>query len=109
MTIEADGPAMRSIERELRLEFPSVPTDQVTILVQCLWSHFDGASVRDFVPLLVRRQAREELLDHLGSRTAVTLSPAGPPSSSDEQGEEAVVIVDPAASLTTLVVAPTAT
>jgi hypothetical protein len=70
---------MRSVELELHLEFPSVPMDQVTILVECLWSHFDGASVRDFVPLLVRRQAKEELLDHAGSLGEWTVAPARPP------------------------------
>ena len=57
---------MRAVERELHAQFPSVAVDQLEILVQCLWSQFDRASIRDFVPLLVRRQAREELLDHLG-------------------------------------------
>lgn len=63
-----EGQVMASLEAELHLEFPSVPVDQVSILVQCLWSHYDGAAVRDFVALLVRKQAREELVDHVGSR-----------------------------------------
>jgi hypothetical protein len=91
MTIEADDPGARiprqramadeahlkrSVERELRLRFPSVAIDHVTILVECLWSHFEGAPVRDFVPLLVQKQAVEELLDYLGPRDeAVVLSP----------------------------------
>ncbi|QBR92696.1 three-helix bundle dimerization domain-containing protein [Nocardioides euryhalodurans] len=57
---------MRSVELELCAEFPSVPIDQVTTLVECLWAHFDDATVRDFVPVLVRKQAKEELRDHLG-------------------------------------------
>lgn len=60
--------AIAALEVELHVEFPSVPVEQVSILVQCLWSHYDGAPVRDFVALLVRKQAREELLDHVGSR-----------------------------------------
>lgn len=78
MTIEFDDPLTRvrlqraadeahlqeAVERELHIAFPSVPVDQVTILVECLWSHFDDAPVRDFVPLLVEKQAKEELLDH---------------------------------------------
>ena len=59
---------MRSVEHELRAEFPWVPVDQVTSLVECLWAHFDGVPVRDYLPLLVWKQAKEELLDHLGSR-----------------------------------------
>lgn len=57
-----------AVAHELQRAFPSAPVDQVEILVECLWSHFDGAPVRDFVPLLVEKQAKEELLDHYGPR-----------------------------------------
>ena len=67
-----EGTAMRSVELELRAEFPSVPVDQLTILVECLWAHFDDAPVRDFVPVLVRKQAKEELRDDLGRQAEVT-------------------------------------
>ncbi len=49
-----EGLAMSSLVLELQAEFPSVPADQVSVLVQCLWSHYDSAPVRDFVVLLVR-------------------------------------------------------
>jgi hypothetical protein len=62
-------PAMTSVALQLHGEFPSVPLEQVSILVECLWSHYDGAPVRDFVALLVRKQAREELSDHLAPDT----------------------------------------
>jgi hypothetical protein len=93
MTIEVDDPgpqvpawraesgevlAMRSLELELHLEFPSVPVEQVSVLVQCLWSHYDGAPVRDYVALLVRKQAKEELCDHLGPPVEMTASPESP-------------------------------
>ncbi|MET1038698.1 MAG: hypothetical protein ABW075_10500 [Aeromicrobium sp.] len=58
--------AMELVALDLHVEFPSVPIDQVTVVVQCLWSHFDGAPIREFVPVLVMRQAREELLHHVG-------------------------------------------
>ena len=75
-----EGQAMRSLELELHVEFPSVPIEQVSILVQCLWSHYDAAPVRDFVALLVRKQAKEELSDHLGARADTTVpAPASPP------------------------------
>jgi hypothetical protein len=87
MTIEVDDPgprtplqrgekdeglAMDSLVLELQAEFPSLPGDQVSVLVQCLWSHYDSAPVRDFVVLLVRKQAKEELSDHLGPPAEVT-------------------------------------
>jgi hypothetical protein len=67
----------RAVERDLHVAFPSVPLDQVTVLVECLWSHVDAASIRDFVPLLVRRQAQEELIDHLDVREDAVLSSSG--------------------------------
>lgn len=68
--------AMRSVARELHAEFPSVPVEHAAVLVECLWSHFDGATVRDFVPVLVMKQAREELLDHLGLGVEVAAFPS---------------------------------
>jgi hypothetical protein len=70
--------AMGSLVLELHGEFPSVPLPQVSTLVACLWSHYDGAPVRDFVALLVRKQAREELFDHLGPPPVATVPPHGP-------------------------------
>jgi hypothetical protein len=79
-TVVDEGQVMRSVELELHVQFPSVPVDQVKILVDCLWAHFDGALVRDFVPLLVRKQAQEELRDHLRPRVEATLSTPEPAS-----------------------------
>ena len=75
-----EGLVMGSLVLELQAEFPSVPADQVSVLVQCLWSHYDSAPVRDFVVLLVRKQAKEELSDHLGPLPDVAIAPpASPP------------------------------
>ena len=97
MTIEAEASAapipqpraaadethlQRSVERELCVAFPSVPVDHVTTLVECLWSHFEGAPIRDFVPLLVRKQATEELLDHVGVRAPMIPLPRPMPTAS---------------------------
>jgi hypothetical protein len=75
-----EGRAMRAVELALHVEFPTVPVEHVAILVECLWRHFDGAPVRDFVPLLVRKQAGEELLDHLDALTGAAVSHARPAS-----------------------------
>jgi hypothetical protein len=63
-----DERSMRSVVLDLRAEFPAVPADELTALVQHLWACFDGALVRDYVPLLVRKQARDELRGHPGPR-----------------------------------------
>ena len=68
--------AMSSVELELPAAFPSVPTDQVSVLVECLWAHFDEAPVRDFVHVLVLKQAKEELREHLHRQRAAD-EPAG--------------------------------
>jgi hypothetical protein len=70
-------PAMSAVALDLHVEFPAVPIDQLTVLVRCLWAHFDGAPVREFVPLLVRKQAREELRDHVGQVTRRRLTLRG--------------------------------
>ncbi len=55
------------VERDLHHEFPQVPPDQIRALVECVWAHYDGAAIRDFVPQLVLKQVREELLHGVGS------------------------------------------
>ena len=54
--------------------------DQVTILVECLLAQFDGVPVRDYVPLLVWKQAKEELLDHPASRAETVREPRRAPA-----------------------------
>ena len=75
-----DGERLSAAQRELRSEFPSVPREQVDMLVEGLWQHYEDARVRDFVPLLVRRQAREELRD-IAEVLSVSLKPASEPGS----------------------------
>jgi hypothetical protein len=55
---------IEEVERDICRAFPWLPVDQVSVLVECLWAEYDDALVRDFVPILVRKQAREELRDH---------------------------------------------
>jgi len=68
-----DDERLGATQRELRLEFPSVTPDEIDMLVEGIWMHYETARVRDFVPLLVRRQAREELREIL----QVTPVPSG--------------------------------
>ncbi|GAB3787667.1 three-helix bundle dimerization domain-containing protein [Nocardioides ungokensis] len=65
------------VERDLRDEFPQVPPNQIETLVECLWAHYDGARIRDFVPQLVFRQVREELLEDVGATQPAP--PTAPP------------------------------
>lgn len=47
----------------LRLEqrFPQLPAGRVEDVVREVRREFEGAAVRDFVPILVEKRAREEL------------------------------------------------
>ncbi len=50
-----------ALVRELIHAFPQTPPDRVRRVVLDSWQEFLGASVRDFVPLLVRRRAASRL------------------------------------------------
>jgi hypothetical protein len=41
--------------------FPTVPPVSVRHIVNASWNEFPGAPVRDFVPVLVERNSREQL------------------------------------------------
>ena len=63
MTIEADDPGAR------------IPRQRAVADEAHLKRSVEGAPVRDFVPLLVQKQAMEELLDYLGPRAEATVLP----------------------------------
>jgi hypothetical protein len=48
--------SIADIERELERAFPQVPTDKVRTAVEQAWMQYLHAPIRDFVPLLVRRE-----------------------------------------------------
>lgn len=53
--------AIQQVVERLRESYPTVPTDRVTEVVHHVHARFDGRPVRDFVPLFVERNSREEL------------------------------------------------
>jgi len=48
-------------EADLEREFPQVPAERVRKVVGRLWGEFRSARVRDFIPVLVSREARAQL------------------------------------------------
>jgi hypothetical protein len=48
--------SIADIGRELERSFPQVPSDKVRTAVEQAWMQYLHAPVRDFVPLLVRRE-----------------------------------------------------
>lgn len=49
------------VTHRLTLKFAQLPTDQVSSAVQNAHARFEQSPIRDFVPLLVERNARGEL------------------------------------------------
>lgn len=50
-----------AIEHELERAFPHVPGDKVRTAVEQAWMQYLHAPIRDFVPLLVRREVSSRL------------------------------------------------
>jgi hypothetical protein len=51
---------LRVIAR-LRQQFPELPADAVEQAVYGRYDQFDGAPIRDFLPILVERSAHQDL------------------------------------------------
>lgn len=51
------------VEHRLTTQFPHVPASEIRLLVAGLLQRYDGSRVRDFIPLLVEREARDLLSD----------------------------------------------
>jgi hypothetical protein len=52
---------LHALEQELQATFPDIPADKVNTAVEHKWLEFLHAPIRDYVPLLVKRQAIDEL------------------------------------------------
>jgi hypothetical protein len=50
-----------AVERRLAEKYAELPYDHVAAVVQHVHARFNQSTVRDYVPLLVERRAREEL------------------------------------------------
>jgi hypothetical protein len=57
MEIREEGQAMSEVTRRLQAKFPDARPDVVDAVVQALHHEFDGDPIRDFVPVLVEREA----------------------------------------------------
>lgn len=66
---------LEDAQRDICEAHPCLPVERVHVVVECLWAAYDGARVRDFIPVLVRKQAREELRDMDAEPTEIRTSP----------------------------------
>ena len=53
--------AVEELINRLAARFADVPADTVRQIVNASWDRFTGTPIRDFVPVLVERSARERL------------------------------------------------
>ena len=53
--------ALAELVDRLVAQFPEVPSDSVRAIVNASWEEFTGRPIRDFVPVLAERTARNRL------------------------------------------------
>jgi hypothetical protein len=56
-----EAAALSLATQRLQETFPQLPPEQVRDAVQAQYHRFDGSKIRDFVPIFVERNTREEL------------------------------------------------
>ncbi len=61
MTPQEERRHLEVAESELTREFPTVPPQAIHEAIEDEARTFNGAPIRDFVPLLVRRDVRDQL------------------------------------------------
>lgn len=59
--LDGEVHALRELVGRLAARFPDVPLNTVRQIVNASWDEFTGAPIRDFVPVLVERAARDRL------------------------------------------------
>ena len=61
MVESSEWMAIRQVVERLKANYPAVPPDTVTTVVQHNHARFDGRPIREFVPLFVERHSRQDL------------------------------------------------
>ena len=59
---EREVAAIRHVTQRLHERFPHVPATTVEATVALQYHRFDNSRIRDYVPIFVERNAREELM-----------------------------------------------
>lgn len=66
MDARDEGPAIAEVARRLRARFPGAGPAVIEAMVSDLHRTFDGTPIRDFVPVLVEREAMDRLSSMAG-------------------------------------------
>jgi UDP-glucose 4-epimerase len=67
MSASDESKSIDTIIAALELRFPKLPRPEIEEVVGQRYHEFDGASVRDYIPVLVQRGARDQLLEMSGA------------------------------------------
>ncbi len=67
---------IEAVQRRLAQKFAQLPHTDIAAVVEHTYGRFDQCALRDFVPLLVERRAREELAGQLRAGDTRTLATA---------------------------------
>lgn len=62
-----EAKAVTSVAERLAAVFPQVTADEVQQVVLSSYERFAGTPIRDFVPVLVKRMARDDLRNMVSS------------------------------------------
>lgn len=68
-TSEHELRALDEVTARLTTQYPHVPAPTVRAIVHAAWDEFSGTPIRDFVPVLAERTAKQKLASpaHTGS------------------------------------------
>ncbi len=64
-----------AVQRRLAQKYADLSHDHVAVVIQQVYARFNQSTVRDYVPLLVERRAKEQLARSTAGREAVTEVP----------------------------------
>jgi hypothetical protein len=64
-----------AVQRRLAQKYADLPHDHVAAVIQRVYARFNQSTVRDYVPLLVERRAKEQLARSTAGREVVTEVP----------------------------------
>jgi hypothetical protein len=63
--VRSEQAALQQLIGRLVEQFPEVAEDEIVSAVHGRYADFDGSPVRDFIPVLVERSARQDITSRL--------------------------------------------
>lgn len=79
VTVQTNPDEVRALDEvtaRLSVQYPHVPASDVRALVHSAWDEFSGKPIRDFVPVLAERSARQTLANSTAAGRLLSSMPA---------------------------------